>query len=334
MLNPAARRRATTSPNPRRRFALAAGAAAMLLALVMPGGAASAANIDVVAGDVGWGVKASFVNYITGPIAKGSYETTGGATSGFNFPGATGTADGDTFSVAVNGGVTFRGHDYGKGHLLELSISNIRLTRTGSTGTLIADVSSRALTDEGEDGGPGPLSNFPGVVVANLNFSGAGPVAEGGTTTFSNIPASLDAGAIDAFAHFYLPGDALDPVTITLTTRAEDGDPDGGSSTTTTTTTASTGSTSTTVAPGTDPGTDGSGTTPPTNPDGSPATTTPPAQGGTGSNPGAVQGGTGTRATPLARTGSSSTPAAVGLALVLSGAAALAASRRARSTTI
>lgn len=341
MLHSSTRRRAATSTRPRRRLALAAGAVAACIASIVPTGAASAASIDVVGGDVNWGFKASFLNYITGPIAKGSYEATGGATPGFNFPGATGTADGDSFSISVNGGVHFRGHDYGQGHLLELSIGNIRIARSGSTGTLTADVTSRALSDEGENGAPGPSNSYSNVVVANLDFGGAGPVVEGGTTTYSNISAKLDSTAVKAFADFYQPGEALDPVTITLVTRAggDADDPEEGSTTTTTTvestsTTASTG----TTPDGSDTPTDGSGTTPTGGPGGSTDTTVAgqpaPSTGGTPGSSGGVQGGSGQRATALARTGSSPTLAVVGLALLLSGAVVVVSGRRLRSTTV
>ncbi|NLD76291.1 MAG: hypothetical protein GX643_06460 [Acidimicrobiales bacterium] len=312
---------------PRGAMALLATLVAALVALV-PAGAASAAT-TVVDGQLDWGIKSSFVSYITGPIAHGTVTPTGGATAGFTFPSAAGTGDGESFSVGVTGGVQFSGHE----GVLEMSISGIQVTRSGSTGTLVATVSSK-------DRDSGVTNSYPNVTVATLDFTGQPALAPTGTTTYSNVAASLTAEAVPAFNDFYTAGTAMDPVSLTLVTGSDDAqtpdplptpgeedpddpatpeDPDAetpDSTTTTEITTTTVGSDTTPTTSEAGGGTTTVATTPP------PAA--PPAVGGAG--------GAAARPTALARTGSSPTLIAVGTMLLVAGVAVVATGRRVRST--
>ncbi|WP_100444700.1 HtaA domain-containing protein [Glycomyces xiaoerkulensis] len=130
--------------------------------------------LDIVDGRADWGVKTSFRNYVTGPIANGEISVADGALDhggSFRFPDATGTLDTDTgtLEAAFVGTVHFSGHD-GE---LELGITDVSIKGdgddlalyTGSTeladletadltaadGALVADNLAATLTDDGAD---------------------------------------------------------------------------------------------------------------------------------------------------------------------------------------
>lgn len=173
-------------------------------------------------GALDWGVKQSFRTYIGGAIAHGQVTLSDGATQNadgtYNFPSAGSAVEsGGTVTASYTGTVLFQGHK-GVGvpadqYALELSITNIRITRTGDTGLLIADVVSRGLGD-------GELVSYPGVEFALLNYAGITPVEAGGLTTISAVPSALTEAGVPAFASFYTAGTALDPVTFAYALRA------------------------------------------------------------------------------------------------------------------
>jgi hypothetical protein len=216
-----------------------------LAAWTAPAGAGPVAE-----GHLDWGVKASFRSYITGPIAHGSATPAAGAGANgdgtFRFPSAPGgTRDGATAAVVpLAGSVRFTGHE----GQLDLTISDLVVTISGTTGTLRADVSSRSLGDEGAQ----QHDDIPFAVLPDVP---AGTVS-GSTTTWTGVPAQLTAQGAEAFAGFYAEGTGLDPLTIavtegeaTTTTTVPDGS--GSTTSTSTSTTApasSSSSTSTTVA--------------------------------------------------------------------------------------
>lgn len=217
----------TTPPEARRpgRRVGAAAVAALLL-----GGAALAAPAVVAAapaplaaqaagpsgtitgGTLDWGVKASFRSYIRGPIAKGTVATSAGATTGpdgtFRFGPAAGTvaADGSAADVRAGGTVAFSGH----GGLLELSISNPEVVVSGTSGTLVADVVSKAL----EGASAGLPVTYTDVDLATLDLTGKSLTPVGGRVTLADVPATLTEEGAPAFADFYAPGTALDPLTL------------------------------------------------------------------------------------------------------------------------
>ncbi|OCI33244.1 HtaA domain-containing protein [Oerskovia enterophila] len=164
-----------------------------------------------VAGSLQWGVKESFRSYITGNIAKGGIQTSGGATGAasdrYTFPQSaksafdTGARQG---TVDYAGTVRFTGH----GGVLDVRLTNPRIVATGGQATLVADVDSKDI-----DGGSFVQA---GVTIATLDLSAAKVTTANGTTTYAAVPAVLTAVGVPAFGSFYTAGDALDPVTFTV----------------------------------------------------------------------------------------------------------------------
>lgn len=168
---------------------------------------ASAAEGDVTGATLSWGVKESFRTYITGPIAHGSITTTGGVTNNgtsYGWSAGTGTIDdaAPSADVSYGGGVHFTGHD----GQLDMLLENIRIEVAGGSGTLYADVTSKALS--------GPDYDADGVAFATL--APGAPTIANGVASWSGVPATLTADGATAFASFYSAGTALDPVSFSL----------------------------------------------------------------------------------------------------------------------
>ncbi len=164
-----------------------------------------------VAGSLQWGVKESFRSYITGNIAKGGIQTSGGATGAagdrYTFPQSAKSAF-DTVArqgtVDYAGTVRFTGHD----GVLDVRLTNPRIVATGGQATLVADVDSKDI-----EGGSFVQA---GVTIGTLDLSAAKVSTANGTTTYAAVPAVLTAAGVPAFGSFYAAGDALDPVTFTV----------------------------------------------------------------------------------------------------------------------
>lgn len=153
-----------------------------------------------------WGIKQSFVSYITGPIAHGSITTSGNATGAYPFSWSSGSstlnADATAGSASFTGTVAFTGH----GGLLDLTLSNPRIELTGATtGTLYADVVSKSLSS-------GQPESFPGVAFASLVLPAA--TISDSTATWSGVTATLTETGAPAFAGFYAAGTALDTLSL------------------------------------------------------------------------------------------------------------------------
>lgn len=164
------------------------------------GAPAAAAPDSAGAGSLSWGLRTSFRDYITGPIAHGSISVSGGASSSgsaFTFPqsGAARTDGG----AGYRGAVTFRGH----GGILSVSLADPTVSiDSASRGTLTAQVSGQRMT------------------IATLNLGASAKNTSGGATSYSNVPATLTAQGSTLFAYngssFYPAGTAMDPVTFTV----------------------------------------------------------------------------------------------------------------------
>ncbi len=158
-------------------------------------------------GELTWAVKESFLSYIKGPIAKGSWEVSGGAQytgSAFTFSVSNGTTDSKGIGSAPSSGtVTFHGH----GGLLRNEFQNPTLEFTGtSTAKLLMHVS--AQDTEGR-----PITGLDGLIhLADVNFSQA--ITGGGT--FSGTTTLTSAGA-RAFGGFYEPGERLADIHLNVT---------------------------------------------------------------------------------------------------------------------
>ncbi|MGY0462449.1 HtaA domain-containing protein [Kitasatospora sp. cg17-2] len=195
--------------------ALVTALAALLTVVVLPGQAVAAEG-KVSGGRLDWGIKQSFLTYVTGPIAKGTWALTGGAAtvsgSGFRFHSATGSYDpaGGALTAAFSGGVRFTGHQENGANALDLSIGRLTFrAAAGGAAGLYADVSSKSRET-------GQVSNASQAKLAELSLAGVDLRGAAGTLTLSNVPATLtDAGA-KAFGGFYTAGTALDPVSLSV----------------------------------------------------------------------------------------------------------------------
>lgn len=281
-------------------MAAAIGTLVLAIGVLLPGPAQAAA--PVTSGALDWGIRSSFRNYIVGPIAQGTVAAEAPAVANadgtFRFPTTSGgdATAGGTLDVRFGGTVRFRGHGYhdpAAGDLLQLTIGDLRLrgsAATGGTATLVADISSLPLPDDLTNPGPaGALETYDDVELATVAIGSVTPETSGSGFVLRNVPVTLTAAGAEAFAGFYVAGEALDPLTLSVTT--------SGSGATTTTAPGAT-STSTTRPPG-----------------GAAVGVTVPAAG---SGPGT--GGSGN----LAYTGWSIGAAVAGLALLAGGIAFLA----------
>ncbi|MFJ3188305.1 HtaA domain-containing protein [Streptomyces halstedii] len=198
---------------------------AVLLGALLPATAAQAASRTVQGGRLDWGIKSSFQSYVTGPIAQGSWSLTGGtATVGgsqFRFHSATGSYDPESgaFQAGFSGGVRFVGHRQSDGtNQLDLTIGRPTVRISGGSGTLYADMISK-------DRESGRVTTSAQVPMATLGLSGIN--MRGGSTpvALNNVPATLTAQGAKAFAGYYTAGTPLDPVSLSVDTKAPAGAP-------------------------------------------------------------------------------------------------------------
>lgn len=207
---------------PLRSLVSLAGAAALGASLSLGAAPALAdeAPVSVADGSAAWGVKQSFRNYVSSPIAHGGYEAVDGAsrnTDGtLDFPTAEGTVSKEDSSGEVNfsGGVVFTGHDYGQGPVLEIRVNDPRVEFDGQgAATVYADVASREFAGADPSLPPGDLVEYGEVAVAEL--TGAEIGVDGDQVTFTSEAGALHADAVEPFASFYPAGEAMDPLSFT-----------------------------------------------------------------------------------------------------------------------
>ncbi|MFF3175073.1 HtaA domain-containing protein [Streptomyces sp. NPDC057900] len=205
--------------------ALAVALLAVLLGALLPATAAQAASRTVQGGRLDWGIKSSFQSYVTGPIAHGSWNLTGGAAtvggSQFRFHSATGSYDpaSGALTSGFSGGVHFTGHRKSDGsNELDLTISRPTVRIQGGGGTLYADMVSK-------DRGTGRVTSAAQVPLATLGLSGID--MRGGSTpvALNNVPATLTSQGAKSFAGYYTAGTPLDPVSLSVDTSAPAGKP-------------------------------------------------------------------------------------------------------------
>jgi hypothetical protein len=179
------------------------------IALLASAGSAAAATIPLTGGEVDWGIKQSFREYVKGTTAKGAIEVSGGATEAadgsYVFPVSTGTYDTTTHGVEVQaiGTVHFTGH----AGALDVTFSNPRVV-IGKTSAIYADVISKTFPG-------GEVKSYPDAEFALVDASTAKPVFAGEAVTLSQMPTELTAEGEEAFSGFLKAGAALDPLTLT-----------------------------------------------------------------------------------------------------------------------
>ena len=195
--------------------ALLAGALAAATLLGGPTASAGTNAVDTVdakvkKGTLGWGIKESFRAYVEGPIADGGIEVTRPAIreddGTFTWKKGRGKADAaaDTAKITFKGTVYFYGHDEGTGPTLEIYVDKPRLVIDGANSVLVADVSSRLGSD---------LVEYPGVELVTIDAAGLDlEPNRKGIVKVSGLATTLTAPGAEAFAGFYEPGTAFDPI--------------------------------------------------------------------------------------------------------------------------
>ncbi|WP_062211962.1 HtaA domain-containing protein [Streptomyces sp. NBRC 109706] len=158
------------------------------------------ATAELADGAVDWGVRRTFREYVTGPIAEGAWELTDGAEDGgalFRFGAGEGTVDPEagTAEAAFAGAVRFTGTD------LDLSLGAVRVTVADGVGTLHADVGNAGETAEDQ-----PL----------VTFAAEDLTPEDGLVLLAEVPAELTEEGSAAFGGLYPAGTAMDPLTLAL----------------------------------------------------------------------------------------------------------------------
>ncbi|KOX13596.1 HtaA domain-containing protein [Nocardiopsis sp. NRRL B-16309] len=216
---------ATTPSHPthgRARGALraltATASAAAVGAVLVLAPSPALADTALSGGSADWGVKESFRNYVSGFIANGDYEATGGASLNndgtVSFPGDGGVlADDGSVDAAFSGGVVFTGHDYGNGPVLEIQVHNPRVEFDGTEAVIHAEVVSRPF-DGVFQTTPNPLVDYGEIPVTEL--TGESLTVDGGEASFTSTGGVLHEDAVEAFAGFYSAGTAMDPIDFTV----------------------------------------------------------------------------------------------------------------------
>ncbi|WP_327711435.1 HtaA domain-containing protein [Streptomyces sp. NBC_00464] len=200
----------------RRPIALAAAvatAAALGAAFALPALAAeqsaqsataAAPAMELKDGTLDWGFKESFRKYVG---AAGKVTVKDGATQAegngvFTFVNGKGSYDMTTHGTdtAFEGGVNFSAH----GGVLDITLSDVKLSTAGTGGAITADVAT-------------PAGTANDVAVADLDLSAVRPgQGAGGAMVFKDIPAKLTKAGSEAFNGQYKEGEVLDPATLTV----------------------------------------------------------------------------------------------------------------------
>jgi hypothetical protein len=208
----------------RSRFVAAASVTALTagLALVAPGtaaaagaGSGTASTVDGKKGNVGWGVKASFREYVEGPIAQGGIIVTPPAQrladGTFRFGTGKGSVDvdADTATIRAKGKVYFFGHDDGTGPQLQLWISNPRVIIDGADSVLVADVKSRLFE--------GDVVTYDDVDVVTLDAADLDLVAnKHRVVKVTGVATTLTEAGVEAFGGFYGAGTPFDDLSFKI----------------------------------------------------------------------------------------------------------------------
>ncbi|MFF4740697.1 HtaA domain-containing protein [Streptomyces sp. NPDC001262] len=161
-------------------------------------------------GNLDWGVKKSFRDYVTGPVAGGKAEVSGGAGQsgdGYRFPKGHGSYDAGTAALdaAFDGAVRFTGHE----GQLDLKLSDLKVKANGTSGTLYADVSAKERSS-------GKVVDTDDMPLAKLKLPADALKAKDGVVSVPAAPATLTAQGAKAFGGMYKEGQDLDPVNVTV----------------------------------------------------------------------------------------------------------------------
>ncbi len=173
-------------------------------------GSTQNSTCTVTGGTLSWGVKESFRSYISGSIANGSWDTSGGASYATpNFSWATPSGEVDAVSgagqVAFPGTIHFTGHD----GALDLTLANPTIVFGGDgTAQLLMDAKSQRPT--GEIAIDEPQAYLGKIEGLGQTDPASGQIAVAAASTV------LTSDGATAFGDFYASGDALDPIALSL----------------------------------------------------------------------------------------------------------------------
>ncbi|WP_191905706.1 HtaA domain-containing protein [Microbacterium caowuchunii] len=195
-----------------RRASLRRVLASVLTGALIASGAALGVAIPASAADGGtatlsWGVRDSWRNYISSPIAAGtitsSSPTTIGADGVANWSSGSGTlSENRTGSVSFSGNARYLGHQ----GALDLTTSNARVEITSATSaTVYFDVTSA------------PYNNFPATNVTGMPFATftlSAPSINGDVATWTTGRGVLTAQALAVFGGLYNADPYADPMTF------------------------------------------------------------------------------------------------------------------------
>ncbi|MFE7119946.1 HtaA domain-containing protein, partial [Streptomyces sp. NPDC057654] len=149
---------------------------------------------------VDWGVRRTFREYVTGPIAQGKWQLADGAQDGgalFRFPKGKGSYDEDKGALDASFAGTLRF----TGKHLDLSFSDVKVAVRDGEGTLSAGVA---------DG----KSEHKSVPLATFEAKSLKP--KDGLIAISEAPAKLTAEGAKAFGSMYQEGADMDPVSLSV----------------------------------------------------------------------------------------------------------------------
>ncbi|MBB3116685.1 HtaA domain-containing protein [Corynebacterium bovis] len=222
----------------------AAGTSAQPASTPSPTCADSDAIYRTTSGSWSWGLRNSFINYINGPIARGTITVDGdvvgqdpkpngpfgkGNPRSFSFPTMPDEIDPtQSIMLATRGSVHITGHAYeraDKQPILDDTFSAFRLIIKGTTATLKAYMKARTFVNAES---LGPWVDSPDVDVATWTLTQPVVVpAEGGTVTFTSGSGEAGRGqftteGLKAFGNFYGESDGwVDPISGSFTVERE-----------------------------------------------------------------------------------------------------------------
>lgn len=183
----------------------------------------------VTGGSLTWGFKESFRSYISGTIAKGSWEPIDGAsyaTPLFSWPATGGSIDPVTGagSVAFGGGVRFSGH----GGLLDTTISQPTLILDPAGSRILLDVRGVSM-DDALAGATDQVNSAQQVDFVALDAA-ASPASGGEALSAAGIATTLTADGAAQFGS-YEAGTAFDPVAFEVQLACAEAEPAAAAST-------------------------------------------------------------------------------------------------------
>ncbi|MEU7042772.1 HtaA domain-containing protein [Streptomyces varsoviensis] len=155
---------------------------------------------------VDWGVRRTFREYVTGPIAQGRWQLADGAQDGgalFRFPKGKGSYDEDKGALDAS----FAGSLRFTGKHLDLSFSEVKVAVRDGKGTLSAGVSDgKGVADGKSEPKSVPLATFEAKSLTPKD----------GLIAISEAPAKLTAEGAKAFGSMYQEGADMDPVSLSV----------------------------------------------------------------------------------------------------------------------